>query len=264
MVHSTMTTSNEHVRINHVGVSVRDLTAARRFWVEGLGASEHGAFAWPVGTTPADDSLATKGTSAEVLLLRTDSAFLELFAFSSPAPAPRDPDAPGIHGLVWAVEDVSEAVTRALSHGGSPDAVVVDGAQVQCPDGTPLLLVPSAGGPTGLVGVRVHVPAPAHFPWPEVTGPVALDVRRGGLGGRARPTDFGVNHLCLDVSDAQAHRDRGEALGARGVTWHHPVTESSGGVAAVCYGTTHDGVLVELLESRSDQAFFSRSRLDRG
>ncbi|WP_244930225.1 VOC family protein [Nocardioides sp. W7] len=235
------------VALNHVGVSVADLERARAFWVDGLGAVDHGAFGWPVGTTPADESLATEGTAAEVALLRTDAAFLELFAFSSPTPATRAPGTPGVAGLVWAVPDVA-AVRARLGY--------AEAEPVVCPDGTPIELRASDDGPTGLVGVVVRVADPAGHPLPPVPGPVSVRVAGGAGAAPARPVDLGVNHVCLDVdgiAEVRAGLDR--------VRWHHDVTESSGGIAAVCYGTTDDGVLVELLESRSPAAFLARCRL---
>ena len=228
------------VALNHVGVSVADLDRARDFWTS-LGAEDHGGFAWPVGTAPADESLATPDTAASVAILRTDAAFLELFAFSSPAPAARPAGAPGVTELVWAVP---------------PGAAT---GRTTCPDGTPIALVPAGDGPCGLVGVRVQVPAPSAHPLPPVPGPVSVAVDGGADGTPARPVDLGVNHLCLDVAGIAPLRS---SLAA-GVDWHHDVTESSGGIAAVCYGTTHDGVLVELLESRTDDAFLARCRLAR-
>ncbi|WP_243060665.1 VOC family protein [Nocardioides sp. SR21] len=225
------------VALNHVGVSVADLDRARAFWIDELGALDHGGFGWPVGTAPADESLATEGTSAEVALLRTDAAFLELFAFASPAPAPRAPGTPGVASLVWAVRDDRRGM-------------------VHCPDGTPVELVAAGDGPAGLVGVTVRVPDPGVHPLPAVPGPVAVTVVDGGDAEPARPVDLGVNHLCLDVAGIAGVR-----AGLQDVRWHHDVTESSGGIAAVCYGTTADGVLVELLESRSEDAFLSRCRL---
>ncbi|MFC5495821.1 VOC family protein [Nocardioides caricicola] len=225
------------VALNHVGVSVADLARARAFWIDELGALDHGGFGWPVGTAPADESLATEGTSAEVALLRTDAAFLELFAFASPAPAVRPSGAPGVAALVWAVRDGRRG-------------------RVHCPDGTPVELVAAGEGPAGLVGVTVRVPDPGVRTWPAVPGPVAVTVVGGADADPARPVDLGVNHLCLDVAGIADVR-----RGMQDVRWHHDVTESSGGIAAVCYGTTADGVLVELLESRSPEAFLSRCRL---
>ncbi len=240
------------VAINHVGVSVADLEAARGFWVDGLGASEHGGFGWPVGTAPADESLATEGTAAEVVLLRTDAAFLELFAFSAPTPAERPDGVPGVIGLDWAVADPAAARDRALAAGArthGPD-------EVRCPDGTEVRLVAAGDGPRGLVGVRLRVADPAAHVLDAVPGPVAHTLLGGATRPPARPVDLGVNHLCLDVTGIAALR-----ADLDGVRWHHEVTESSGGIAAVCYGTTADGVLVELLESRSPEAFLSRCRL---
>lgn len=228
------------VALNHVGISVADLDEAHAFWTS-LGAVDHGGFAWPVGTAPADESLATTGTAATVAILRTDAAFLELFAFSSPTPAPRPAGAPGVAGLVWAVP------------AGAGTGEVV------CPDGTPVTLVDAGDGPCGLVGVRVQVAAPAAHPLPPVPGPVSVLVDGGADAEPPRPVDLGVNHLCLDVTGIASVR----AALDPGVSWHHDVTESSGGIAAVCYGTTHDGVLVELLESRTDEAFLARCRLGR-
>ena len=90
----------------------------------------------------------------------------------------------------------------------------------------------------------------------DVRGPVTVEVSGGADAPPARPVDLGVNHLCLDVEGIDGVRGSID-----GTTWHHGVTESSGGIAAVCYGTTRDGVLVELLESRTPDAFLSRTRL---
>lgn len=244
----------EIVAVNHVGVSVADMARARRFWTQGLGAVEHGGWSWPVGTAPSDESLDTEGTSAEALLLRTDTAFMELFAFATPTPAPRPEGAPGVVELTWAVGDVEAARRDALACGGTEGA---HPALVVCPDGTPVRLVPA--GPTGavgLVGVRVRVADPAAHLVQAVGGPVAWDLVGGADPHQPRPVDLGVNHVCLDVDDIAAQR-----AALAGTRWHHPITESSGGVAAVSYGTTPDGVVVELLESRSEQAFFARCRL---
>ncbi|MFC6697350.1 hypothetical protein [Nocardioides daphniae] len=96
--------------VNHVGVSVRDVAVARDFFIHALGAHDHGGFSWPVGTGPADESLALSGTSAEVALLRTETAFIELLAFGSPTPGERPHGAPGVESLVWAVADVPAAL----------------------------------------------------------------------------------------------------------------------------------------------------------
>lgn len=245
--------SGRIVAVNHVGISVRDLAAARTFWIDGLGAADHGGFSWPVGTAPADESLATTDTSAAVALLRTDTAFLELFAFASPTPAERPAGSPGVCELTWSVPDVAAALTAAVRAGGT----AAGPEQVQCPDGTVVRLVAQDG--VGLVGVRVQVADPGGWALPDPPGPVRLTVTDGATRPPAAAVDLGVNHVCLDVTEIGELR----AGLATSVGWHHDVTESSGGIAAVCYGTTHDGVIVELLESRSPEAFLSRGRLAR-
>jgi catechol 2,3-dioxygenase-like lactoylglutathione lyase family enzyme len=244
-------TSGQILALNHVGVSVANMPRARSFWTDGLGAVDHGGWSWPVGTKPSDDSLATEGTSAEALLLRTDTAFMEIFAFATPTPQPRASDAPGITALTWAVDDIEAVRRRAVAAGG---VVTADG--VCCPDGTPVRLVAAPGGPYGLVGVEVRVADPAVHVVQDVPGPVALALVGGAGESRPRPIDLGANHICLDVDGIADVR-----AALEGMSWHHEITESSGGVAAVSYGTTADGVVVELLESRSEQAFFSRCRL---
>lgn len=250
MTSSGPAASSGVLAVNHVGISVRDLEAAHRFWTGALGALDHGAFGWPVGSAPADESLALEGTAAEVVLLRTETAFLELFAFGSPTPEPRGDGAPGVRSLTWAVPDVVRAEDAVVRLGGTREAA----GRVRCPDGVAVRLVPATRG-TGLVGVEVLVEATHAHLLADVPGPVAVELVPGAASSRPRPVDHGVNHVCLDVDGIDAVR------AGSPTRWHHPVTESSGGAAAVCYGTTHDGVLVELLESRAGSAFLSRTRL---
>jgi hypothetical protein len=172
-----------------------------------------------VGTSPADESLATKDTAAAVMLLRTDAAFLELFAFSSPTPVARPAASSGVAALAWAVPDVSVVCARL--------GIGVDDP-VRCPDGTPVELRAADSGPTGLIGVTVRVDDPASHRLPTVPGPVSVTVIGGADAQAARPVDLGVNHLCLDVAGIDAVR-----AGLDRVGWHHDVAQSSGGIAAV-------------------------------
>ncbi len=245
------------VGINHVGISVTDLTVARAFWAA-IGFVEVSRFAWGAGTSPADDALGLLDSAAEVVVLAGATSYLELFAFAAPAPALRDESSPGIAGITVAVADLA-TVVAALRRLGCDVRTSDVTAGTTCPDGTPIELV--TGDPTGLRRVVVRVPDPAVHPLPSLPGRVVtLDVEAGGDGTRARPCDLGANHLCLDVVGVDAVR----ADLARGVRWHHEVTASSGGIASVCYGTTVDGVLVELLESHSPDATLSRARLSDG
>jgi catechol 2,3-dioxygenase-like lactoylglutathione lyase family enzyme len=239
------------VAVNHVGVSVADLGRAEQFWAL-LGFDRVTGWTWGPGTTPADEALALTGSGAEVAILQGPTSFLELFAFSSPVPAARAVDAPGIAGLAVAVADAASTQDRLAKAGFSASS-----GRTTCPDGTPVELL--EGDPPGLRRVVLRVPDPGRHPFATVTAltPVALDAVPGGDGPVARPCDLGANHVCLDVVGLAHVRT---ALGDT-VRWHHPVTASSGGIASVCYGTTHDGVVVELLESHSPQATLSRTRL---
>lgn len=239
------------VGINHIGVSVADLDAARAFWTA-LGFAEVAGWTWPVGTTPADEALALTGTSATVAILAAPSSFLELFAFHAPEPQRRDADAPGVAEVTVAVDDLART-TAALADLGRD----VVGARTTCPDGTPVLLVEDA--PRGMRRVVLRVTDPAASPLLAVApdDPVSLDAVAGAHGAPARACDLGANHVCLDVEGIVGVRG---AFGD-GVAWHHGVTSSSGGIASVCYGTTVDGVLVELLESHSPDATLHRARL---
>jgi catechol 2,3-dioxygenase-like lactoylglutathione lyase family enzyme len=239
------------VGINHIGVSVADLDAARGFW-SALGFTEVAGWTWPVGTAPADEALALQGTSATVAILAAPSSFLELFAFHAPEPAPRDPAAPGVAEVTVAVDDLA-ATTSALAELGHE----VAGSSTLCPDGTRVHLVEDA--PRGMRRVVLRVADPASSPLLAVApdAPISLDAVAGATGPTALPCDLGANHVCLDVEGIAGVRG---AFGD-GVAWHHAVTSSSGGIASVCYGTTVDGVLVELLESHSPDATLHRARL---
>lgn len=239
------------VGINHIGVSVADLDAARAFW-SALGFVEVAGWTWGPGTTPADDALALDGTAATVSILAAPSSYLELFAFTSPEPAPRDPAAPGIAEITVAVADLpgtADALAR-LGHD------VVD-AETCCPDGTLVRLVED--GTRGMRRVLLRIADPQSSPLLAVAPdePISLDAVDGATAAPARACDLGANHVCLDVEGIAGVRG---AFGD-GVAWHHAITSSSGGIASVCYGTTVDGVLVELLESHSPDATLHRARL---
>jgi catechol 2,3-dioxygenase-like lactoylglutathione lyase family enzyme len=243
--------------VNHIGVSVRDLDAARGFW-GALGFGPHLEFAWPVGTAPADEALGLVGSAAEVVVLRAPRSYLELFAFSAPEPAERPASAPGITGVTVSVPDLDAAVDALASLGHE---VVRDAgtALTRCPDGTPVHLSP--GPHAGLAEVRVRVADPGSTPLAGLaTDAVLLRAESGGVGAVRAPCDLGANHVCLDVVGIAAVRADLDA----GTRWHHEITASSGGIASVCYGTTHDGLVVELLESHSPDASLSRTRLTTG
>ena len=185
--------------VNHVGVSVSDLDAARGFWVEQLGFVEVGGWTWPVGTAPSDAALDLEGTSASVALLRAGSMHLELFEFHAPAPAPRDPSAAvaaGLGHVALAVTDVA-AVTARLGAAGAPVLAepgagegAAGAAWVADPDGNLVELVTAAPGRGyGLGGLEVRAHPPAGPDDPAPTAPRRDDV-------------LGVHHVAIGVAGA--------------------------------------------------------------
>jgi catechol 2,3-dioxygenase-like lactoylglutathione lyase family enzyme len=246
------------IGVNHIGISVRDLPAARAFW-GALGFEPHLEFAWPVGTAPADEALALVGSAAEVVVLRSATSYLELFAFSAPPTAPRPVDAPGVSGVDVVVADL-DATLSVLAGLGRPVDRAQQAATTRCPEGTAVSV--TQGSAPGLATVRVRVADPATSPLTGLVplGPVGLATVPGASVPACAPCDLGANHVCLDVVGIADVRN---GLGS-GVGWHHGITASSGGIASVCYGTTVDGVVVELLESHAPEAALSRTTLSAG
>lgn len=185
--------------VNHVGVSVSDLDAARGFWAEQLGFVDIGGWTWPVGTAPSDAALDLEDTSASVALLRAGSMHLELFEFHSPTPARRDPTAAvsaGLGHVALAVTDVAavtgrlrDAGARVLvepGSGGGPQAA----AWVADPDGNLVeLLAAAPGRGYGLEGLEVQAHPPA-----GPADPAPAPMRRADV--------LGVHHVGIGVSGA--------------------------------------------------------------
>ena len=87
------------IGLHHVAISVPDLEAASRFYVDVLGFER--AFDGEWDHRPANDRvIGIDGTAAKVRMLRAANAYVELWEYHSPAPAPLDPArSPADHGL---------------------------------------------------------------------------------------------------------------------------------------------------------------------
>ena len=87
------------VGLHHVAISVPDMEAATRFYVGVLGF--HEAFAGEWDDKPTNDRvIGVTGTAAKVKMLRAANAYVELWEYRSPTPAPLDPAySPADHGL---------------------------------------------------------------------------------------------------------------------------------------------------------------------
>ncbi|HEV2888959.1 MAG TPA: VOC family protein [Frankiaceae bacterium] len=108
------------LRMDHVSVVVEDLAAATAFFA-GLGMEVEGGA--PIQGEWVDRIVGYDGLRCEVAMLRTPDGHgrVELTRFDEPAAVAGDPSRPNATGLrtvMFAVDDVEDAVARALSHGG--------------------------------------------------------------------------------------------------------------------------------------------------
>jgi len=111
------------LRIDNVGIVVDDLQAAISFF-EALGLELEGEAT--VEGPSVDDLIGLKDARSDVAMLRAPGGHgrIELSKFHEPAAAPRTPrDAPvntlGMGRIMFAVDDIDEAVVRLQAHGAA-------------------------------------------------------------------------------------------------------------------------------------------------
>lgn len=108
-------------RFSHVGQSVRDLDAARAFYVGALGFEE--AMDLDVsGSQSAKLLRLPDPVGLRAVYLRRGDFVLELLAFSDPAPVePRERPLvePGLTHVSFGVDDLDEACAAVRAHGGT-------------------------------------------------------------------------------------------------------------------------------------------------
>jgi len=108
------------IRMDHVSVVVDDLEAAKAFFVE-LGMEVEGQA--PIEGPEVDRVNALEGIKVDIAMLRTPDGHgkLELTKFHSPAAvsAGREslPNTLGLRSVMFAVDDVHEAIGRLRDHG---------------------------------------------------------------------------------------------------------------------------------------------------
>jgi catechol 2,3-dioxygenase-like lactoylglutathione lyase family enzyme len=107
-------------RLEHVGIVVDDLAAARSFFVE-LGLEPQGEGS--VGGDWVDRIVGLEGVRAEFAMMETPDGHgrLELVKFHAPSGRGGDPHAPantpGIRHLAFAVDDIDAVLAGLRSHG---------------------------------------------------------------------------------------------------------------------------------------------------
>lgn len=109
------------IGFHHVAISTPNLERLVAFYCDLFGFEKVFEFEWGVGVDAFDRMMATKGTAARTVMLRTGNSFLEMFEFSSPLPKPQDPNRPVIdHGITHicvVVDDAEAECTRLAAHG---------------------------------------------------------------------------------------------------------------------------------------------------
>jgi catechol 2,3-dioxygenase-like lactoylglutathione lyase family enzyme len=116
-------------RMDHVGIVVDDLAAAKAFFVE-LGLELQGE--WSAEGDWVDRVVGLEGVRAENAMLKTpdDHGRLELIKFQVPPHPDGDEHAPantpGLRHLTFEVDDVDAAVAGVRAHGGDLVGEVVN------------------------------------------------------------------------------------------------------------------------------------------
>ncbi len=107
--------------IHHTAISTGNLERALGFYRDLLGFEVVLEFAWPKGTEPADQITGLDSSAAKVAMLRAGNAFVELFEYEAPGPAPGDPTRPvcdhGITHIALDVRDIQAEYERLSAAG---------------------------------------------------------------------------------------------------------------------------------------------------
>jgi len=102
--------------IHHVAISTPDAERLLGFYRDRLGFDLLLDQTWPPGTDVADAITGLDGSSARQLMLRNGNAYLELFEYHAPQPAPADPPRRvcdhGITHLCLVVDDLNSEYER--------------------------------------------------------------------------------------------------------------------------------------------------------
>jgi len=109
------------MRFHHAAISTPDLARAVRFYTEVIGCEKAWSFNWESGSDEADAMTGLKDSAANAAMLKLGDSFLEIFEFSSPAPAAGDPQRPvcdhGITHVCLQVQDLHAEYERLTAAG---------------------------------------------------------------------------------------------------------------------------------------------------
>jgi catechol 2,3-dioxygenase-like lactoylglutathione lyase family enzyme len=107
--------------IHHVALATGQLDRMVDFYTEALGFERVYRSAWQKGSVQIDELVGLPDSAARTVMLRSDSVFVEMFEYSSPAGKPGDPDRPVCdhgytHFCLW-VSDIDDEYVRLQSAG---------------------------------------------------------------------------------------------------------------------------------------------------
>ena len=107
--------------IHHTGISTPNLERAIEFYSGLLGFKVIHRFEWEAGAKHFDDITGLKNSAARAVFLLQDNAFIEIFEYSAPTPAPAQPDRPvcdyGVTHVALIVDDVQAEYDRLKALG---------------------------------------------------------------------------------------------------------------------------------------------------
>jgi catechol 2,3-dioxygenase-like lactoylglutathione lyase family enzyme len=106
---------------HHAAISTPDLDRCVSFYKDIVGCEEAWSFEWPAGTPEADEMTGLTNSAARAVMLKLGETYLEVFAFSSPAPRHRTSTRPvcdhGITHICLLVENLHSEYEKMKSAG---------------------------------------------------------------------------------------------------------------------------------------------------
>jgi catechol 2,3-dioxygenase-like lactoylglutathione lyase family enzyme len=109
------------VGFHHAAISTPDLDRFIEFYCGVLGCEVAWTFGWEAGSAEADAVTGLEDSAARAAMLRLGDSFLEVFEFSSPAPASPSGDRPvnahGITHVCLQVQDIHSEYDRLAGAG---------------------------------------------------------------------------------------------------------------------------------------------------
>jgi catechol 2,3-dioxygenase-like lactoylglutathione lyase family enzyme len=107
--------------IHHTAISTGDLERSVRFYKDLLGFQEVFSSGWEVGTEMADKITGLQNSSARLVMLKANNAFIEIFQYATPRPKPGEAMRPvcdhGITHICLEVSNLDEEYERLKNAG---------------------------------------------------------------------------------------------------------------------------------------------------